>query len=156
MRRSLALALWSLLLVACGGGFETRSGGIDYATDITALEPFGVAIRCQPGESSCSDHAVQMLEPMLQSLGERYAGPGVDDTSGSPVDGSLLLVFHRDPAVPWRSAEGAGLTKRVAIDVGFLLRGTGQAYVVVDTEDRTLRFTLSKAIADALIATLYR
>jgi len=155
MRRSLAVTLLSLLLAACGGGLETRFGGIDYATDVTALHPFGVAVRCRPGESSCTDRAVQMLEPMLLSLGEPYTGPGVEDTSGSPVDGSLLLVFHRDPAVPWQSAEGTGMTKRVAVDAGSLLSGTGQAYVVLDAEDGTHRFRLSREIADALIATLY-
>lgn len=76
--------------------------------------------------------------------------------SGSPVDGSLLLVFHRDPAVAWRSTAGsAGWTKRVVVDLGRFVNQTGAAYGVADTEDQALRFILEDAMADALAEALY-
>jgi len=154
MRRLLALIFSGFLASGCGGGFETRSAGLDFGTDVAALQPFGVAVRCRPRDSSCTDRALQMLEPMLLRLGDPYAGPGVSDSSGSPTDGSLLLVFHRDPAVRWQSTDGAGMTRRVAVDIGPYLLGIGEAYAIVDS-DAPLRFVLPHAAADELISSLY-
>lgn len=141
--------------VACGSAFETRSAGIDFATDAGALRPFDLVTRCRPGESSCSDHALQLAEPILRNLGDQYDGPGITDTSGSPAEGSLPLVFHRDPAVQWTSSTGTGQTKRFAIEVGPYLLGSGISFAVVDTDEGTLRFRLASQVADELISALY-
>lgn len=154
VRYSVLLAVCSLAL-ACGSTFETRSAGIDYVTDVGALRPFDLVPRCRPGDSSCSDRALQLAEPILRSLGDPYDGPGIADTSGSPADGSLPLVFHRDPAVQWTSPTGAGLTNRFAIDVGPYLLGSGVPFAVVDSSDGTIRFSLISRVADELISALY-
>ena len=65
-------------------------------------------------------------------------------------------VFHRDPAVPWRSSDAAeGSTKRVAVDLGRFVLGTGAAYVVLESGDQVLRFSLPDAMAEGLLTALY-
>ena len=154
--RVLALSVACLWIGACGGTFETRSGGVDFSSDVAALQPFDVGLRCRPGVSTCTDQVSALLEPMLVMLGPAYDGPGVEDASGSPVGGSLLLVFHRDPAVPWRSSDATGgSTKRVAVDLGRFVLGTGAAYVVLESDDQALRFSLPDAMAEGLLSALY-
>ena len=80
----------------------------------------------------------------------------VTDTSGAPADGSLLLVFHRDPAIPWAAANASGRTLRMAVDLGAYVLGAGPAYAVVDdASGDTSRYLLPNAAADELIKTLY-
>jgi hypothetical protein len=156
VRGSAQLILLALFLTGCSGGFELRSSGLDYPSDAPALAPFGLALRCRPGVSDCADAALSMQPQLALSLLAPYEGEGIVDTSGSPVEGSLIIVFHRDPAIQWTGGDRGGETTRMAVDLGPYAAGRGPAYAVVDDADGgTLRYGLPDPVADALVEALY-
>jgi hypothetical protein len=148
-RTSLALATIALLASACFAP-TTTSTGISIPGDPT-LGELGLRLRCvEPGDTSCTDRALEIAEAMLVRLGTALPPTDPDD----PLRVPFTIQVDRDPAWEWRSAGGpGGTTRMVAIDLEPFLAGRGDATARINGDDP--RFGVPAGLTTQLLDALF-
>jgi hypothetical protein len=117
------------------------------------LVTYGLAERCgEPGDSSCTDRALDVAERMLVNLGP--AQPPTEPPASIAMP--FTIQVDRDPAWTWRASDGSGGETAVAvIDLEPFLESRGPALVRIAGDDPgyAVPDELARELLDALFLT---
>lgn len=129
--RRIGFPLLGMLLASCLGPSVVGSG-ISVPAGPQLVE-YELVERCgQPGDSSCTDRALDIAERILVNLGA--AQPPTDPQASLAVP--FTIQVDRDPPWEWRASDGTGGQTAVAIvDLEPFLEGRGPALVRIGGDD---------------------
>ena len=155
-----------VLLVGCGALLGVGSSSSVGWADGAGAERFGLVPRCRTGEGDCADVAERVIvDVLLANLGGPATNTVITDFGGprtEPAGGieTLDIQYSHDPPVSWRAmaADGStatGTTTQVVVDLAPFVRGTGQAYALVERNGQPTALQVPDAIARQLLDAVY-
>lgn len=140
---------------ACSASVSLAS--LTYPASPTVTEHFGLVERCgrRPGE--CEDAARDLLQQLLNRLGQPYAGDGFVNTDIGAAHPAQLFVLATSTQGITFIAEGAdGEASEVLVDATPVAQGEDHPYVVLVTERGIERYGAEKELVEDLLEALYK
>lgn len=154
--------LAAALLGGCAAAPAAAGDGISFPQPpLPSFAAATVALRCAPADRRCVDRAQQLATIVAANLAGPWDGPGVRDTSGTPLAGTFLVVVERASPLGWAAVvDGTtlrGTTRRMVVDLaGAVPDPAGTSYAVVDSGAGPRRFIVPPGLASQMLAALYR